>query len=120
MRFISIQNDTAIIFSTDDGTQLQLLDDFFIKYSRWCLSNCNVVNQVKSFFLLFNTNNVVVTTDGHIIQKMMVVKYLGLYIDDGLSWSYHVDRVIIIYCQKIEILKRVLPNLSTFALPLYF
>ena len=107
--------------SADDDTQLQLLvDDFFIVYIvyRQSLNNCNVVNPVKYFFLLYNTNKVVVTIDGHATQRIKVVKYLGLHIDDGLSWSYHVNQITKICGQRFGILKRA--NLPTFVLPLYY
>ena len=34
-------DDTAIIFSADSDSDLQIVvDDFFHKYSVWCLHNC--------------------------------------------------------------------------------
>ena len=37
------------------------VDAFFIKYSAWCAHNCIVVNLIKSNYLSFNVDNIVLT-----------------------------------------------------------
>jgi hypothetical protein len=50
--------------------------------------NCIVVNPAKSNFLLYNTDNVVISIDSQMINNTNCAKYLGLYIDNRLSWNY--------------------------------
>ena len=93
--------DTAIIFTVDNETELQRLNnDFVINYSSWCLHNCMAVNSTKSNFLSLNTNDISVTINGYVIIKTNVAKYLGLFIDDSLSWSYYVNYKTKSICQK--------------------
>jgi hypothetical protein len=114
-------DDTAIVFSADSDADLQaVIDNFFVKYSNWCTLNCIVVNPVKSNFLTFNTSNITVSINGHILANPHVVKYLGLYIDDKLSWTYHVSHVTRMCCQRIGVFKKVLPYLPNFVAVLYY
>ena len=108
-------DDTAIIFSADSDSDLQIfVDDLFYKYSVWCLHNFIIINPVKSNFLSFNASNI------NIIIQTNVANYLGLHIDDKLLWTYHDSYVTKLYCQRIDIFKKVLPNLPNFVLHLYY
>ena len=85
---------TAIIFSADSDSDLQIvIDDFFHKYSVWCLHNCIVVNPLKSNFLSFKASNINIIIYGYPIFQTNVAKYLGLYIGDKLLWTHHVSYV---------------------------
>ena len=55
---------------------------WFIPKSKSNKSNLTV-NHVDT--LLFN---------GHVIQRVPFVKYLGLFIDDKLDWCKHIDYLI--------------------------
>jgi hypothetical protein len=88
-------DDTAIIFSAPDNAILQHnVTDFFVQYVHWCAANCIVVNSTKSYYLLFNDTDAVISIDGKLIERVQYAKYLGVYIDDKLMWSYHVAQVI--------------------------
>jgi hypothetical protein len=114
-------DDTAIIFSATSDNELQIIvNNFFNAYSNWCTCNCIVVNPMKSNCIRFNTDETVVTINGHLLDCLHVVKYLGVYIDDKLSWSYHVTHIINICCQRIGVLKKVLLFLPNFVSVLYF
>ena len=43
-----------------------------------------------------------------------------MFIEDSLSWSYHVNYITKSICHKIWIFKKVLHNLSDYVLPLYY
>ena len=62
-------DDTAIFFSADSDSDLQIVVDFFHKYSVWCLHNCIVVNSVKSNFLSFNASNINIIINGYPIYS---------------------------------------------------
>ncbi len=114
-------DDTAVIFSADSNSELQtLVDKFFVRYANWCNLNCIVVNPTKSNYLLFNSENVVLTIDGHVLDIVHVVKYLGVLIDDKLSWSFHINHITRLCCQRIGVFKKILPCLPNYVSVLYY
>ena len=84
------------------------------------MHNCIVVNSFKSNFLSFNASNLNIIINGYPFIQTSLPKYLGLYIDDKLLWTHHVSYVTKKCCQRIGILKKVLPNLPNFVLPLHY
>jgi hypothetical protein len=54
------------------------------------------------------------------INNTNCAKYLGLYIDNRLSWNYHVSHETKQCCVKIGVLKKVLPCLPSCVIPLYY
>jgi hypothetical protein len=52
-------DDTAVVFSTNDVIELQLMVKSFLHvYTQWCNANCLVVDPLKSNFMLFNADNI--------------------------------------------------------------
>ena len=56
--------------------------------------NCIVINANKSNFPSFNVTDIVANLSGRTLENLHVVKYLGLLIDDELTWSKQVDIVV--------------------------
>ena len=54
----------------------------FAKYNNWCNLNRIILNFVKSSFLSFYANDVIVSIHGQMIFNNNVAKYLGLLIDN--------------------------------------
>ena len=70
-------DDTAFLITADREDSLQkAINNFCDKYLKWCLDNCIVVNLTKSNFLLFNTANIIVRLNGHVLENPSCVKYL--------------------------------------------
>ena len=114
-------DDTAIIFSANCDAVLQtVINDFFVKYSIWCSLNCIVVNPTKSNFLSFNHTNVVISINGQTLANPHFVKYLGIIIDDKLSWCEHVKYVSKLCSQRIGVFKKVLSYLPNDVAILYY
>ena len=78
---------------------------FMMIGTRQNLTNCNEVN------LKIGTNP---------IEQVSVTKYLGMYIDDSLSWNIHIDQLVKKVAPKIGILKRLKPILNPSSLLLIF
>ena len=100
-------DDTVILFKADNETDLQkIINDFFLKYTEWCLLNCIVINPTKSNYLLFNCTNITMSINGHILDNPHIVKYLSVLIDDKLDWKHHVSYVSSLCSQRIGVLKK--------------
>jgi len=52
-------------------------------------------------------SNFVVSLEGHPIEKVSTTKFLGVYIDDDLSWKHHITQVGIKISQCVGVLNRV-------------
>jgi hypothetical protein len=114
-------DDTAIVFSGNNDIELQdIINDFVSKYSVWCNANCIVINPVKSNFLSFNCAVIYVSINGHNLDNPHVVTYLGIQIDDKLSWNSHVKYVIKSCSQRVGVFKKVLPYLTPNTALLYY
>jgi len=69
-----------------------------LQLNRWFNSNRLLLNLEKTYFLQFLTKNSR-ATDLHIYENRQIssihsTKFLGLVIDDNLSWHCHIDQMI--------------------------
>ena len=100
-------DDTVILFKADNETDLQkIINDFFLKYTKWCILNCIVINPTKFNYLLFNCINITMSINDHILDSPHVVKHLGVLIDDKLDWKHHVSYVSSLCSQRIGVFKK--------------
>ena len=114
-------DDIAIIFNTNSNSaQQSVVDAFFIKYSAWCAHNCIVVNPIKSNYLPFNADNIVLTINDQPIVRTNVATCLDLFIDDELAWKQRVAHITKSCSQKIVVFKKLLSLLPNDVLPLYY
>ncbi len=62
--------------------------------------------------------NINVHIDGEPINRVLVAKYVGIYIDEHLKWDVHIDKIIPKISAKISILRslRKLIPIDTFTL----
>jgi len=66
-----------------------------IKLKCWCDSNELVINPAKSFILInptskLSNNTFILNYNSEPITRNQVVKYLGVSIDESLSWKNHI------------------------------
>jgi hypothetical protein len=114
-------DDTTVIFSAETAFDLQnIINDFFHTYTAWCTSNCNLINPSKSNYLMFNVSDIAVNMNGVNLVCVKSAKFLGIYIDDTLSWKSQVEYVTKQCCQRIGMFKKVLPYLSNDVALLYY
>ena len=113
-------DDTAIdtAFRTVGEIKQPLLPAFF-KLCQWLDKNKLSLNVVKTEFMILGTNSRLRDLDsdpastpyilsvGNIeIKRVKSTKYLGLIVDDTLSWSDHIDHISMKITRSIGVLKR--------------
>ena len=82
-------------------SQVQLEID---KINNWMISNKLTINYKKSYYMIVgNTKSVDkakfnLTINHNLIKKSEFVKYLGVFLDDKLSWKIHIEKI----CQKLS------------------
>lgn len=103
-RCILFADDTTIIVEgVDRPSYEQQINDAVSSAISWLRTNNLKVNIDKTKLISFRTNNnnqvnVKVTHDGHVIDTISHIKFLGIYIDNLCSWKQHVDNV----CSRIN------------------
>ena len=94
-------DDTAIFFECNDPTQLaHITENIMNNISEWFKANKLTLNLDKSNFCIFrsvkNKNKPIpesIKFGDKQIYRVSHIKYLGLYLDEHLSFSYHINEV---------------------------
>ena len=69
--------------------------------SDWYKANQQSANPTKTKYIHFGCRNIVVPAhlrlnmDGELLERVPSTKFLGLFIDEQLTWEYHIK-----HCQK--------------------
>ena len=90
-------------------------DNEFSLLSKWISSNKLHINYLKTTYMIFKPSKYSLLCDGanqgftlkingQNIEQVFVVKYLGVFIDDKLDWSDHINSII----KKISSLSGIL------------
>jgi len=92
--------DTSLIITNSDNQMFEKdINTAILQLSRWCNSNLLLLNLEKTYFIQFLTKNIN-PADLHIsyknrqISSMHSSNFLGLVIDNNLSWRCHIDQII--------------------------
>jgi hypothetical protein len=98
-------DDTSIFLSQTDQEYLTTsLNEELKKLNIWMKTNKLSVNINKTNYVIFSSKqkttkiNLPVLFDDKPLKRVNVVKFLGIYIDENLTWKYHIDHV----CNKIS------------------
>ena len=91
-------DDTFLMtYNSNIDTLIKESKDIYSKFFKWCICNKLTVNLTKTNFILFHTKNKYVPdnfqqieVDSTFIKRVNVVKHLGVWIDEKLSWSHHI------------------------------
>lgn len=93
--------DDTTICTTAESTEMlesnanRLLALFY----NWCSSNKLIINTSKTKYIIFHNRttelqNISPQLNNILLERVPNTKFLGLYIDENLSWTTHVDYVV--------------------------
>ena len=110
-------DDTVLLCSGND------LDNIFANMQKdlnnisgWCNSNKLTINSKKTKYTVFGSRNMLkktknikncLTMDGHTLDRVHCYKYLGLSIDDSLSFNKHVQDMHKIVTHKLYMFSKI-------------
>ena len=127
--FIIYADDTNLLASDHNFKNLiHSVNSHLVKISSWLKSNKLSLNIDKTTFMLFrnkhNTRtvypeNIQIAIDNVPISRVSHTKFLGVTLDDTLSWNYHntyVTNLVSKYTGILFRLKHSLPNATLFSL----
>lgn len=98
---ITLYADDTCLFYFGDDLQKIIADaqQDLIQYSTWCQSNLLTINAKKTSFMIFSAKNkeipqhLPLTIDNETLQRSHQEKYLGVILDEKLTWKPHIERV---------------------------
>ena len=99
LKFILFADDTTILCSHSDINSLILtLNHELQKLYDWFAANKLSLNISKTNYMIFNgapgyDTTPPLTINGSAIERVKVSKFLGLHVDDKLSWKSHINTV---------------------------
>ncbi len=99
LKFFLFADDTTVYYSDKtNNTTEDLLNHELSKVSVWLAANKLSLNVKKSNFLHFHNDNCKKPTinlklNGIDVEEKEVTKYLGVFIDNKLSWKSHIEHV---------------------------
>ena len=102
LSFRIFADDTNIFASSPNATQLEtLINHELLKVKEWCDINRLSINFEKTNYMIIKSNKKKAKTfkvklpnkDGseYTLEKKHCIKYLGVLIDDTISWNYHIS-----------------------------
>ena len=114
LKFIIFADDTNIFCSGKNINELLLMVNLELqKLCTWFSVNKLTLNISKTNFMLFTNHNVQSPSDikicikGQNIERVKVTKFLGVLIDEKLSWKEHISLVHNKICKSLSILYKI-------------
>ena len=113
-------DDTSIFLShTDQDYLISTMNDELEKINIWMKTNKLSVNIGKTNYIIFRPKqksismNLPILFDTKPIKRVNVVKFLGIFINENISWKCHIDHVCNNISKSIGIISRSRFLLST-------
>jgi hypothetical protein len=113
--FILFADDTNMIYyskNIDDLVRTVNLE--LIKLSHWFIANKLSLNVNKSKFIIFGSKNVSVNStnldiniDGVKLERVKHIKFLGVNIDEKLSWKVHISNIAKKISQNVGVMNKI-------------
>ena len=108
-------DDTVLFMSGNDiEVMINDLQGDLTRYSEWCSNNYLTLNAKKTKYVIFGTRqrtknirNFDLTLNGTKLFKEPFYKYLGITLDDHLSYKQHIDQCTKIVSHKIYLLSKI-------------
>ena len=103
LEFILFADDTTILYShPNTGNQINCINEELKEVSNWFKANKLSVNTSKTNYMILGTLHMVsnideldenVILDSPALERVRHTKFLGVLIDDCLTWKNHIDCV---------------------------
>ena len=92
-------DDTPLLYHGKNSPELQnTINNDLVRFLHWLSANWLVINESKTVFLHFHQKPinlpVQIIINNKLISQRPCYKYLGLIIDDKLTWNKHVDNIV--------------------------
>ena len=108
-------DDTVIYFSSNNACDLENKLNSDLKHlCRWFNDNLLTLNVSKCKFVIYGSSskvakfdNVSITVNDSILDRIDSFKYLGVTIQQNLTWSEHIDNISKKFNQHLGLIRRI-------------
>ena len=120
LKFYLFADDTKLLYADKNLRELEIkVNTELSKIYDWLLANKLSLNIKKSNFVIFRPTQKILNyqvnlkvfdhrTNSHIsLERKKFIKYLGVLIDENLSWSYDIAHVASKISKSIGIISRI-------------
>ena len=114
MQFVLFADDTNIFFSSQSLAELEnIINKELDHLAMWFKANKLSLNIDKTSYILFRNrgkkvkNNLNINIDGVNINQVTSAKFLGLYIDEQLTWTNHIRHISSKISKNIGIIRKL-------------
>ena len=112
LKFLLFADDTNAFISGSNIKILQsTLNSELLKLSSWFRANRLSLNVAKSCFVVFGNkyfpSNFDIAIDGTRLPRANTTKFLGVHIDEKLTWKNHIDTISIKVSKAIGAINRI-------------
>jgi len=116
LKGILFADDTNLFYTHDSLSVLMgLVNDELEILVEWFKSNRLSLNIDKTYYIIFSSRNKNtapdinnnITIDGKLILRVKNVKFLGIYIDEHLTWNHHIQCISKKVAKNVGIIRRV-------------
>ena len=112
-------DDTVMYFAASNAQEISsTLTSELAKVNDWLVHNTLFIHQGRTECVLFGTGsrlantNLSLNIDGKELTRVAEYKYLGVILDESLSWNAHVNYLISKVSKRLGILGRTRGNIS--------
>ena len=119
LSFILFADDTNLFLSHHDiETLIRIMNEELEKVALWLTANKLSLNVNKTHLMIFKTrkkrlsHNAHVVLNGSPIEKVKYTKFLGIFIDEELSWKYHINHISAKVSKMVGIMAKARHHLS--------
>lgn len=101
IKLVLYADDVTIGFAADSPEELnKMANDILTEFSTWCARNKLVLNMNKTTHIQFHKRREPPLLDikNYDITRSKTTKFLGLLLDENLTWSNHIELV----CKKLN------------------
>ena len=120
-KFILFADDTTILYShADIKSQIAIINRELLEVSNWFQANKLSVNASKTNFMLLGTpqmtcrgdnagcdNHLEIVLDGTKLDRVKTTKFLGVIIDENMTWKHHIDGISKTISRNIGVMNKL-------------
>ena len=112
LKFIQFADDTTLIFTHPDILELnRILEIEATKVIKWLSANKLIINLTKTHSMLFTNKRgnlkLSISIHGITMEEKVTTKFLGVEIDNKLTWKDHIQFIASKVSKTISLLRRL-------------